>query len=392
MKKTILLMSVLLLAGSVQQTDAQTRRKTTTRTTTTQQRTAPAEKIVKEVAFYDVKIMDFCVGEKYLYYVEAMPNNAVMKIDRKTGEVSTVMPGIANVYEGRRPVMTRIDEAGQKLICQYGDYPGSVAIKNYSKWEGNKDWERVLKTNGSYALIMRHDGGTEVYNAWNMKPVSIKGLPNGGIENELFPIGIETHHLREIDMKGGVWYPHFYGNKFGVVCVSENNEPKFYDLSTQSYIVSEHITSSEGFGNPINWMTMGGSYLYVSCKRRIYRINTYKPNGWEEYAKIPPTLDSSFERFWVNWKGDILSDDRGSRKCCWYYRAGAFDTPLSLGDGKAIRTGMTKFDHTEIWPSLCKVRDDYDNNFIFSDGSKIIIYNPDGIVGYEKARGKIIKP
>ncbi len=46
----------------------------------------------------------------------------------------------------------------------------------------------------------------------------------------------------------------------------------------------------------------------------------------------------------------------------------------------------------EIWPSLCKVRDDYDNNFIFSDGSKIIIYNPDGIVGYEKARGKIIKP
>ena len=81
-------MSVLLLAGSVQQTDAQTRRKTTTRTTTTQQRTAPAEKIVKEVAFYDVKIMDFCVGEKYLYYVEAMPNNAVMKIDRKTGEVS----------------------------------------------------------------------------------------------------------------------------------------------------------------------------------------------------------------------------------------------------------------------------------------------------------------
>ena len=34
---------------------------------------------------------------------------------------------------------------------------------------------------------------------------------------------------------------------------------------------------------------------------------------------------------------------------------------------------------------------DYDNNFIFSDGSKIVIYNPDGVVGYEKARGKIIK-
>ena len=127
------------------------------------------------------------------------------------------------------------------------DYPGAVAIRNYSKWEGQKEWEKVLMTNGSFALMFNHDGGTEVYNAWTMKPVTIKGLPDGGFVNEMNPIGVEISQLRALDMKGGVWYPHVYGKKFGVVCVSENNEPKFYDLSTQSYIVSEHITAGEGF-------------------------------------------------------------------------------------------------------------------------------------------------
>lgn len=386
MKKTIIAMALLLVAGSVQQIDAQQRRRTTTaRKTTTVRKTTTQppkqERFVKEVALYDVKLIDFCVDADFVYYVEKMPNNAVMKIDRKTGEVSTVIPGIANVYEGRRPVINRISIAGGRLVFQYGDYPGSVGILVDGKYQGSKEWERVFRAKGNYILITRHDGGTELYNVRNMKLVNIPNIPDTGMDGSQM----------EIDPNGCVWYPYKDEKKFGAVRLTSSGKVTFYDLSTQSYIVSEGI-SSVGFSDPITRFTSLGSFLYVSCKRRIYRLNMLQPTSWEEYAKIPPTLDSCFKLFWPDWKGNILNNDRGYRNSHYFYRVGAFDNPQVVGRGQTIETGISKFGWTEIWTSLSKVRVDLDNNFVIGKEDGLRIFNPDGVVGYEKARGRIYKP
>lgn len=402
MKKTIIAMALLLVAGSVQQTDAQQRRRTTTkktttvRKTTTQQRTAPVEKFVKEVAFYDVKVIDFCVDGNYIYYVEPLPNNAVMRIDRKTGEISTVLPGIANVYEGRRDIIQRIDVAAGKLILRHSKNNYDIGLVGVlmqdGTYMGSKDWEAVVQTSGDYALLMRRDSGSEVFDAKNMIIKNIKDLPNTGEGDAVGAVLKYSDIHPVIDSNGCVWHYYWGNRKFGVCRKSATGNMKFFDLSTQAYVVSEGIGAGNDFDKPINWLTSMGPYLYASCKRRIYRLNMLNPTGWEEYAKIPPTLDSSFHLFWPDWKGNILNDDNGFRKNCWFYRVGAFETPQSLSDGKAISTGMNKFGWSEIWPSLCKVRVDLDNNYIVSGGSSITIYNPDGVVGFDAARGKIVKP
>ena len=391
MNKLISILAAILFFSGVQQVDAQkrrttTRKTTTVRKTTTQKQTTSTERLIKEVAFYDVKAKDFCVDANYIYYLEGMPNNAVMKIDRKTGEVSTVIPGIANVYEGRRAVINFIDVAGGKFIFQYGGYPGSVGIVVDGKYQGSKDWEKVVRTKGNYMLIMCHNSGTELYNVKDMTSINVQGIPDSGGSDRLGEIRLE------LDDNGCVWFPYESGEKFGVVRLTPTGKTTFYDLSTQAYVVSEKITIY-GPNKPINWFTSAGAYLYASCKRRIYRLNMLNPTSWEEYAKIPPTLDSGFYQFWPDFNGNILNNDKSSRKAYWFYRVGAFDIPWSLGDWGNIVSGMSKWGWEKIYPSLGKVRVDQDNNYIISQsGESICILNPTGVVGYDKARGKVYKP
>ena len=380
-------MALLLMVGSVQQMDAQKRQTTkrrtnTTRRTVTPQQTAPTEKFVREIAFYDVKALDFCVEGQYLFYVEKMPNNAVMRIDRTTGEVTTVLPGIANVYEGRRAVITSIDVAANRFIFGYGDYPGSVGIieDTQFKFKGSKDWERVIRTKGDYMLVMRHDSGTELYDVKNMKPVNLQGIPDSG------------NSSIELSPNGDVWFPGRDGNNFGVIRLSKDGKRTFFNLSNQAYIMSEGIKPVDWYNNPITWFTSAGQYLYMSCKRRVYRLDMLQPAAWEEYGKIPATLDSNFAQFWPNFRGDILNNDKGSRKTYWFYRADARETPQCLADWNYIPTGLSKFGWEQLWPSLSKVRVDFDNNYVIAKEDGIRIYNPNGVVGYEKARGKVYKP
>lgn len=405
MKKTIITMLALLLAGNVQQADAQQRRKTTARkttttarrTTTTQQRAAtPVRQGPKEVAFYDVKVLDFCVDSRYVYYVEQLPNNAVMKIDRQTGEVSTLIPGVANVYEGRRAYIDRIDIADGKFIVRHGkkgQYWGAVGfILEDGKVQDYDGWEEVVTTNGHYALIKGGDGGTTLFDVRSMKPVPMKFLPSVNVVPSVGGVLKYDGHVPVLDSNGGVWYTYhnYEQGKFGACCVSSTSDAKIFDLSKQSYVAAEGDATY--YSHPISWFSGAGQFLYASFKRRIYRLNMLNPTGWEEYAKIPPTLDSTFKLFWPNLKGDILNYDGGSRKSCWFYRAGAFDTPQSLGEWAPIATGMNKFSYEKIYPNLEMISVDLDNNYIMSDGSCITIYNPDGVVGFDKARGKIIKP
>lgn len=373
-----------LLVGTAQTADAQRRnngrRHTTTPSRTPQRTTTPTERFVKEVAFYNAKVSDFCVDSKYIYYVEKKPNNAVMKIDRQTGEVSTLISGIANVYEGHRDIINKISIAGGKFIFQYADYPYKLGILMEGKYHGSDKWEKVYKTNGDYALIECHDSSIELYDVKNMTSILVNITRNG--------TGME------IGSDGSVWYPvrEWVNGKdlFGVIRLDKAGKTTFFDLTRQSYVVSEGTEDNGWHKVSISYFTSRGDYLYVSCKRRIYRINMLQPTVWEEYAKVPPTIDSKFHEFWPNWKGDILNNDDGFTRRYYFYRVGAFDNPQCLSEGKYIKSGLTKFGWTEIWPSLYKIRVDIDNNYIMSGGGCLTIYNPDGVIGYEKARSKVI--
>lgn len=390
MKKIRFLFFILvsfLLFGTAQTVSAQKRKpnkRTTTQRKPTVRWTNPTtEKPIKEITGYVLNAIDFCVDSKYIYYVEKKPNNAVMKIDCITGEISTVIPGIANVYEGRREEIKRISIAGGRLIFEYGDYPGKVGIWVNGQFRGEESWEKVFATSGNYALITNHGSGTELYDVLNMKSIPLENIPGSG----------SSETRMTVAPNGSIWYPYRPEGqkKFGVVCLNTTGTT-FYDLSTQLYVAAENIASTAWYGNPINCFRSIGQYLYVSCNRRIYRLNMLQPNGWEEYAKIPSTLDSSFMKFWPNWKGDILNNDNGSRKAYYFYRTGAFDSPQSLGDWNYIKTGLLKTGWTGLWPSLSRVLVDANNNYIMLNGSCIAIYNPDGVIGYKKAYGKIYKP
>ncbi len=71
----------------------------------------------------------FTVGKEYIYFVEANKNNALRSINRKTGEVGTVIPGIANVYEDARPRIDGVHECGGRLL--FSLEKGGVCV-----WDG----------------------------------------------------------------------------------------------------------------------------------------------------------------------------------------------------------------------------------------------------------------
>lgn len=70
----------------------------------------------------------------------------------------------------------------------------------------------------------------------------------------------------------------------------------------------------------------------------------------------------------------------GARQRIYSVSALGAQISTGIGDGK-------------IWMNLCKVNADNDGNFVLlsEDGMAIYLYNPNGLVGYNKARGTVIK-
>lgn len=378
--KTLTALLSLLLIGSLQQIDAQQRRRTTTtrRTPNTSQRQArPAPRVIKEVAFYDVNVKDFVVTENAIFYLESGDNNALMRIDGNTGEITTVLPGIANVYEGRRPYFERIEVSGNRFMLKYANDYKWVISNGQNGWI-TKEWERVDATNGNCALIILQNEDREL---WDIKEMKLLARFTQDV-----PLGI---YYTTLDSANNFWW----GTSLGVCRMTPLGERKFFSLANQSYVASEHIEN-------INWTRAVDNYLYVSCKRRIYRMNMLRPGTWEEYCKVPLTIDYTFSEFLPNHKGDILTYNNNTwKECVQFYRSGAFDRPQVLGREKYIDTGMEQYSWSKIYVNqgtisvgLDKVTVDINNNYIISHGDGIRIYNPDGVVGYEKAIGKVIKP
>ncbi|MBQ6204788.1 MAG: hypothetical protein IJK46_11925 [Prevotella sp.] len=380
MKKMMMAMVALIMTGSIMQTYAQQRRNSTQKRTTTTQKTTQRQKTTtafdNRVAAYlfDCSLEDITVTQNHIYYVEEGDNNAVKRIDRKTGEVETVINGQAGVYEGKRAYLRGIYFAGGKSLYTYGPYSTSqhAGISIDGRLKTLKDyWTSVYATNGNYALIGNW-GQVDCINLGNMTYL-FQGLD--------YDYG-KTYVLQP---NGDIWWPKVDDGIIGVNYRSASGKHEFYSLAKESYIANEGVRE-------IAQMRGMGNYIFVACKRRIYAMNVNTPGRWIEYVKVPPTMDYSFTNFWVNQRGDILgTNDMSLRGRVQLFRAEATGSPVALGRGMYIDTRLTERGFEEISVFQTKVVSDADNNWIMINGRSIRIFNPDGVVGYAKARGKVVK-
>ncbi|MBR1491234.1 MAG: hypothetical protein IJ610_00600 [Bacteroidaceae bacterium] len=360
---------------------AQNRRVVTNRTTTQQKKPAtPQQKIIKEWAIYATKPRSVTIWQDYIYYVENNENNAVISIDRKTGEKSTLIPGIAGVYEGARPRITGIRICAGRLLFTLR---GKEAVYEYDnksvKSSGTiEDATGFISNNNRYALFYSRAAAKDNllgYDLWDME--NKKFIYTFGYEE----IGSVSNYKPFISSDGCLWCE----SRMGFLRVAPGGKSQHFSLSGQSYIQENGVRSIEGI------CIKKGDYIYAPCNRRIYRINTMSPTPrWEEYAKIPFTQDNKFLYFSVDSQGNMLtSGDSNHDYNTQYWRVEAFDNPQSLG--QSLTTGFMKWGYSTVTPSLHRIATDEDDNFIFVDESDIHIYNPKGIVGYTKTVGKIVE-
>lgn len=57
-----------------------------------------------------------------------------------------------------------------------------------------------------------------------------------------------------------------------------------------------------------------------------------------------------------------------------------------------IPTGINQYPFQKLEPESCSMRPDAEDNFVFlEDGTTLYIYNPNGINGYAKTKGTLVK-
>ena len=327
----------------------------------------------KTIAVYDVRNKSIAVRYGYILYVEDSQDNPIKAINEGSGITEIVMPGIAKVYEGARPFISRAFMFAGSVLLEYGN---GVCIYNGKSFESSpilSDWEEIRGYSDKYAFIQNHQAQ---YELWDLEKAAqiIKykaynsALPEYGRREPVF-----------IASDRGIWYKH--GNSVSGSIKHLNTfsgEINSYTLAKEEYVRKNHVTQ---FGR----IRQYEDYLYVACGRRIYRMYMLSPGIWEEFAKIPITEDSEFKDFCIAPNGNMLAV--GHR--VFLYRKGAFDNPQLLGTDGKIKTGLQKFDYTDIWLLHNNLTVDENNNFIIYDNNRVYIYNPDGIVGFTETYGKV---
>lgn len=387
----LLILSVFSINGN-----AQTRKKKVTKKPTQTIVAKPTVKqINKKCAIYSWKkdVRSVQVTKDYIYYVEANENNAVMAIDRKTGDLKTIIPGIAGIYEGARPRISQIKICGERVFFQLvnphglSNECGGVYVYDGKSVEtspclSSKKTGTIIVGNDNYLLTDDCDESSITF--WDVKTLKpAKRIYNAyNVDGWIKP---DNYNQGFIAANGSVWCKY---REDHASCFALNGKSTDYDITKEPYVFQENQKSSSLIS--INQFIQAGDYLYVSCKRRIYRMNLISPGKWEEYAKMPPTIDNRFEWFCPDAEGNLLTRGVSSdNNNTLYWKVGSFDSPQPIG--KDIETGFNDWGYTKIWENLNKNFMDADGNLISHNGSNIYIYNPNGVVGYTNVVGKIVK-
>lgn len=350
------------------------------------QSTTSQQKRMNNIIYYEVpRIRSIALYGDYFFYLEDNNNNAVIVIDRKTGQKSTFLPGIAGFYEGVRPFITNIGMCGGKFFFTL---KGKKAVYNFD-WKSVEtsttieDATDIISYGERYALFLScvKKGTLPGYDLWDMD--SMKFIYTFGYEE----IGKRFEYQEKpfIAQDGSLWYK----DGLGLSKIAPGGKRQFFSLAEESYVKQNGIQYIE------EKCKRKGSYIYVPCKRRLYRINTMSSTPvWEEYAKIPPTQDNRFIDFAIDSQGNMLTEGHsmdGSEYRDYntqFWCVGSFNAPLSLGG--SITTGFGGF-YAKIHPHRYKMMTDDDDNFIFVNSEELYIYNPNGIVGYTTTVGKMVE-
>ena len=153
--------AMLLALLTITEVCAQTRRKSTTTTkksaTTATTKTVAKSNTIKTIAcFTGTNVKSYAIGNKYIYYVENNNNNAIIGINRQTGERETIVPGIAGIYEGARMRIQEVHASGDKLFLIAIDRKKEYHVylydgKSFETSTYLKDWGYIIKCSNKAA-------------------------------------------------------------------------------------------------------------------------------------------------------------------------------------------------------------------------------------------------
>lgn len=395
----ILLMTILLTSVFSETISAQQRRRTSTarRTTTVRKLTTTTNTAAKKkqtsgkFGCYEIPTsLDYAwCDESGLYYVEReYLGNAVRFISIETGQLSTLLPSNKGIYEGGH---IRIDEIftynNNVYLCGHDGwiYLYDRANKGLTKIIGGINTILNISPNGRYMIALREAGGAPL----RTEVIDIEAKGYVVYLDDLWKnnILITNNDLlwgrfTETDDMGRA-----LRNSISLINIITGKNLKVPYISFDYY---KNNSFFEVFQQS-TWLGNDG-FLYFAHGRRLYRINATSPGDWEEYLKIPPTIDDKFtdEEIMIDSKGNVLLAGEKS----YLFKANDRDNPVLLSHGLAdaiqsdARPSHAWTGTGCFYPSLAlRFCDKYDN-FIFAYNNVIDIYNPNGIKGWPNAKGR----
>ena len=382
----VYLFVVTMLLGLAKPVKAQKRKVTKTTVATRTLRPAPKSVSLKATK-YEVNAKSVFLGKDYIYYVEDNDNNAVMGINRKTGLTEVIIPGIGNVYEGRRATITYCMECDGRLVLEMKRNFKADGVYVY---DGNSlatskkisESEQLVDCSGKY-LLVRCSNGFDRYGLVTDVDLNVKYKWDQNLERT-------SYHVAD---DGTIWNWNANGLNGRNLTQMAGKYLYNYDLMSVPYVAQAY--AEDEYDTNIECVQLQGNYVYVAIGRRLLRRDFVSNDSkWEEVLKVPVTENNKFRRFVIDSKGNILTQGKASEAYnTQYWAAGAYDTPINLGEYFSCPNTMGGED--KIWWSQLQAVPDADGNVVLWDHgnrvSSIYIYNPNNIVGFAETRGKIVK-
>ncbi len=393
MKQLFLLTLMLILCFVT--VDAQNRKRYKSaprKSTSSVQSSATRTSVNKNCAIIRSKARAWYVDKDYIYFVEDKSNNAVKRINRKTGNITEFISGIDGIYEGARLPIADINICGGNVLLTLKkrgamENNGVVLYNNSSVKTSPyiSNVSSVLYSCDNYVVTKDKEKGYANYSISWRNPKNLQIISKTNYYDDQGNMVLFYGNKTVWASDGCAWYV----SGLYLYRLMTNGKKTYWDLSKLSY-VAEHLQNQGSL--EIKDICTQGNYLYMACGRRIYRIDMINPNGISEYAKMPANIDNTFEWVRVTPNGDMLTQGDslyGASKSynTQFWKSGNFDNPKPLGG--RLTSGFNTFGASEIWISQAPNCIDDDGNLLVF-GSYIYIYNPNGIVGYTNAVGKIL--